>query len=128
MKAVCKVQTIWRSYNQRKEAFKNCLMILWDKYYIKVFEDMGGQNKFTDTPRQQQNHTPILITALVRQSTLKKLKSTGNAQAIEMKEDQVAKNKFINMWFENCVRRYRRNYEVHFKELSSLTEIVKKVL
>lgn len=99
-------------------------MILWDKYYIKVFED-AGQSKYTDTPRQQQNHTPVLITALVRQGTLKKMKSTGNAQAIEMKEDQASKTRFINMWFERCVRRYRKNYEVHFKELSSLTEIVK---
>jgi len=69
IKSIGKVQILWRQYNQRKEAFRNCLMILWDKYYVKIFEDIGGHSKKYngETPREK-NHTPVLITALVRQS------------------------------------------------------------
>ena len=63
-----------------------------------------------------------------------------NNEAIEMKEDKylnrylfseyanfensVAKNKYINMWMERCVKRYRKNYSIHIQEIAKLSEMV----
>lgn len=36
--AIKKAQGSWRDYNQRKEGFKSCLMLVWERNFDRAFE------------------------------------------------------------------------------------------